>query len=414
VTSFLSILSGVALVLSVSLAGCEPGKASGHAATEAARAASDEGPTDLAPYRIELIELALRAATAIPRDPHLKDRSRAQQLVATTCLKLGRPDLAVTAADGIENWRRGAVHADLACYYALRNQPEPARRHASVAADMCNITDDWRRDRLRTMVAQALVLLGDDAEAERFESAVTEEAERGKVIGARAARAAEGSFDEQLAAMDGLLALGGFDVTVNTLTACTELFKRFYATPERRDLIERRIRTSSESLPLLVRLNLFLKLTDHALENQDRTTALRLLDEAEAISDGSAWPLRHGVPMVARLAAARARAGDVTRAREQADNALATYDSHRDNITNIDRAGILRPIAEAYRALGDADKARSIYRRAVDEGMENPNSRPRAEDVAATCCSMALHDVAPDAALWARLRGIVEGLGHPW
>jgi hypothetical protein len=53
-------------------------------------------------------------------------------------------------------------------------------------------------------------------------------------------------------------------------------------------------------------------------------------------------------------------------------------------------------------------------RRFVEEGVENPNSRPRAEDLSATCRSMALHAVEPDADLWKRMRQIGDGLGPPW
>ena len=44
----------------------------------------------------------------------------------------------------------------------------------------------------------------------------------------------------------------------------------------------------------------------------------------------------------------------------------------------------------------------------------NPNSRPRADDVCATCISMAVHGIEPDAELRARLEQIVKELGAPW
>ena len=55
-----------------------------------------------------------------------------------------------------------------------------------------------------------------------------------------------------------------------------------------------------------------------------------------------------------------------------------------------------------------------MYKTAVEEGTANPNSRPRAEDLTATCCSMALSAVEPDKELWAKLKQIYEGLGEPW
>jgi hypothetical protein len=64
--------------------------------------------------------------------------------------------------------------------------------------------------------------------------------------------------------------------------------------------------------------------------------------------------------------------------------------------------------------MGDAKTAREVYARAIDDGVENPNARPRAEDLVATCCSLALQGVEPDAATWSRLRKIHEELREPW
>ena len=56
----------------------------------------------------------------------------------------------------------------------------------------------------------------------------------------------------------------------------------------------------------------------------------------------------------------------------------------------------------------------AVYRTAIEAGSENVNARPRAEDLSATCRSMARYDVEPDAELWARIEGIENGLTDPW
>ena len=76
--------------------------------------------------------------------------------------------------------------------------------------------------------------------------------------------------------------------------------------------------------------------------------------------------------------------------------------------------GVLRPLAEAYLAQDDVATARTLYAQAVEAGVANPNSRPRAEDLSATCCSMALHGFEPDEALWARLVAVRASLAEPW
>ena len=64
--------------------------------------------------------------------------------------------------------------------------------------------------------------------------------------------------------------------------------------------------------------------------------------------------------------------------------------------------------------MGDDAAALAAYRRAVEDGAENPNARQRAEDLVATCRSMSLHAIEPDADLWARMFQIHDGLGDPW
>jgi hypothetical protein len=117
---------------------------------------------------------------------------------------------------------------------------------------------------------------------------------------------------------------------------------------------------------------------------------------------------------MARQAALRHRAGDRDQARRDLDQALALFDSQRKGIVDIFRAGALRAVAEAYQSMGDDRTALRVYKKAVEEGVANPNSRPRAEDLSATCRSMALKGVEPDAELWARIRHIQSGLGQPW
>ncbi|MGA1018145.1 MAG: hypothetical protein ACO3YY_09200, partial [Phycisphaerales bacterium] len=61
-----------------------------------------------------------------------------------------------------------------------------------------------------------------------------------------------------------------------------------------------------------------------------------------------------------------------------------------------------------------ADRARAMYLRALASGMENPNARPRAIDLAATARSMAASGFQPDAELLEEMRAIRTRLGDPW
>jgi tetratricopeptide (TPR) repeat protein len=110
----------------------------------------------------------------------------------------------------------------------------------------------------------------------------------------------------------------------------------------------------------------------------------------------------------------RHRAGDRGGAEQELAAAASRYEEERGNIVEIYRAETVRPLAEAASAMGDLARALGFYRRALEEGAVNVNARQRAEDLAATCISMALHEVEPDAALWERILEIRAGLVAPW
>ena len=138
------------------------------------------------------------------------------------------------------------------------------------------------------------------------------------------------------------------------------------------------------------------------------------MKKARALADETKWAPEDRIPLVARLAGLRFLCGEHDPAKADADAALALFDAERTKIVDIYRAKVLRSLAESYQTLGDTGDALRCYIRAVDAGVENPNSRPRADDLAATCASMAIHGVPPDGELWERLVAIGDKLGPPW
>jgi tetratricopeptide (TPR) repeat protein len=157
-----------------------------------------------------------------------------------------------------------------------------------------------------------------------------------------------------------------------------------------------------------------MELVDFSLAHEDKAKALELVNEAGKMIDSASWQPRFLIPLKARLSALRFRAGDEIPAQAQMQDALDFFFTNQEKIVNIDKAQLLRSLAEAYQAMGDNAAALDIYKRAIEAGVENPNSRPRAEDLAATCCSMALHMVEPDMKLLNRIREIHDGLNDPW
>jgi hypothetical protein len=349
-------------------------------------------------FRQELLDLAFDTASALPLEPHRKTRSRVQEDVFAAAIELGQARRALGYAARIDGWRRGAAYADLAAYCAAHDAPVQARQCVELARPLAAVSEregaqEWQRDEILAKVAKALTLLDESPKVEAL---------------------ADKAFEERLAAVDPAVQSGNLDRVRASLEMCTGLFDRFYEDADRRTRAQQKIESSWGRVPGMIRIELTIELAESALKHADASHALELVKGAHGILEEGRWLPRDLLPMAARLAKLRHRAGDSRGARTEADEALAAFDAQREEIPNVDRAGALRPLAEAYAAIGDAEAALGVYRKAVGEGIANSNSRPRVEDLAATCCSMAVADVAPDADLGARMKKIRAGLGEPW
>jgi len=359
-----------------------------------------------------MLDLAFEAASAIPLNPHIKSRSHAQKAVVAACLELRLPQRAQRYIEQIGDWRRGEAYADLAFYHARKGMPKDAELYLKLADPCTQEIEDWQKDRIKTQITQVYTLLG------QAQAAMPElgggGAESGKVDRAKAMICPPDSFDDLMKTLERLVSTKQLDAVRNALEAYAELFNRFYVDAERRALVEKEIKASWNSVPIFVRIDLLKTLAGFSLANADQAKALELIQEARKTLDSATVQPQYRIPLMAVMAELRFRAGDREGARVEAREALDLFDAKRDQIVDIYRAQMLRPIAEAYHVMGDTTASLDLYRRAVEAGTENPNSRPRAEDLVATCCSMALHAVRPGAELWSRIRVVRDGLGDPW
>ena len=407
-SGFRVVLMILGILLVVGLGGCGP-----TSEDNSASAALQDAP--LKPFQAQLLDIAFEAVSAMPLEPHIKNRSREQEEVVAACLELNQPQRALRYIERIENWRRGTAYADLA-FYAVQHgagqaEVEPYLQKALAISE--DPEEDWRKDRIKAIVGKTRVYLGQAEQAAQLKEGL-ETSETGRIAHAEAMTCPPDFFDKQMEALDTLVASEQFDVVQNALGAYAELYSRFYADPERRALIVEKIHDSWNLMPILDRIDLLIQLTRFALDHDDPTQGLVLIEEAQGITDEHEWPARFGIPLKASFAGLRFRCGDEETARTQVREALDAYDAESETILDIDKAGILCPIAEAYHTMGEDVTSLAVYQRAIEAGMENPNSRPRAEDLAATCCSMAVHGAEPDAELMKRIGEIRDGLGDPW
>lgn len=370
-------------------------------------------------FQLALLEVAHEAASAMPEYPHIKTRSKFQEHVVEACLELGQIARAAEYADSIANWRTGLAHASIGLHLAeTGGATEAIDRHLDLARRVVDEVRDetfigWRRDRVRVRIAQAEFALGRVDEAART-AAGAESSELPAYHAARATRTDELDLDAELAGLESVAERGNYEQKLTGLAICTRLYERFYGEPEARGRIRATIDALWAKLPVLVRLDVRAELATAALEHEDRETALELLRASQAEFDEGKWLTENRLPASARLARLLVRAGDPAAARLELDGSMGVFDATRERVVNIYRADALTPVAEAYAALGDRALALEVFARALEEAVENPNSRPRAEDVVELCCTLARNAIDPGEELMGRIREIQAALGDPW
>jgi len=381
---------------------------------------------ELEEWQAELLEMAFDAVSSMPLKPHIKNRSRAQERVVIACFELDQPRRAARYVEDIVNWRQGVGYADLAFYGAQRGEKQeildqlldrattlanPPVQYGKNGEELRE--QAWRLDRIRGKIARALLVQDREAEAAIYEADLTE-AERGKQNDIRAKNATAEEFDALIAELERVGKGATFDVKRNELAAKIHLYDTFYDDEEKRAIVERTLRGAWEKMPTNLRVGYLVSMADFATEHGDPKTASRLITDAEELVEAGQWNADFHVPMLARLAQARFEAGEVDAAEELAHRAWVVFDTGKERVANVFRAEALRPLAEAYVAMGNLPKAHWIYGKVLAEGALNPNSWPRSEDLADTLCSMAVHGVEPTEELWRRIRTIHEELGPPW
>jgi tetratricopeptide (TPR) repeat protein len=363
------------------------------AADKVSAATAVDGPIDA--WRADLIDLAFRTASLLPPVPHVKTRNRLQESAVDAWLQLGQPQRAQHCIEQISDWRRGTAYASRAIWYAQHNDAAAARADIEHAGEVTRRHDvkadqEWRGERIQRRIDEAEVLLK------------------------RAPSAEPPSFETTMHDIDSAVTAGNMDSILAALHVAAKVFGNVYGDAQRRATAEEKLRNGRKRLPADMAFDLTAEFADVAFQHGDTIKARELADEAQRIVDEAQWLPADHIPLLARIARLRGRVGDNEGAAKAAASGLALYDRERAKMVDVEQAGALRPLAVAYQALGRTEAAIAVYRLAVDAGALNPNSRPRAEDLCTTCCSMALSGVQPDARLHARLVQIHEGLGTPW
>jgi len=363
-------------------------------------------------YRLELLDLAWQAATSYPINPHIKNRGRAEEQVANGALQINQPHLAWGYAKKVVNWRKGACYAEIAHYLIEQGEPEHVEYFLRQAVlHSKDPKQGWRHARVKARVAAARLLIGNDEGAEGL---VEDQdfAGQGQQISAKAYGATDDEFQELIVSLDKMVKLEGYDEIWAAMLAYSELYRHHYENAERRALLVEKTRVAWKDMPGIRRFEVVLKFADAALQHEDIESAKKLIAEADEIRQSFRWTIDYDLRLRSEVAGYRTTVGQDDAARELLEGSVKLADEKLDSLQNFYRADALRPVAEAYAKLGDKERALELYARLVELGALNPNIRPRVSDITATCVSMSLHDIKPDADLLSRIRGIVDGLAE--
>lgn len=378
-------------------------------------AATPEVPAAVADeaWRESWTDFAFEVASAIPTEIHGRDRAKAQHAVVSALVAQGKLLRASQLAPAIRGWRQGEALAEIALACAKAGKPDEARSLAKQALALVPSLLDWQRERVNVMVGRVYVWLGEQDEAKKLEQGVGE-SEMGKVAAARAGKFPAEQFDAQMAGLEGWIKTKNFDLVRNSVDVALEFYPACLTDAARRGRVETLVAAANDQLAFDLRVANLLRMAEIVRTAGETDAARSLVAKADAVVTTSTWAPEDAVLQRARVARAKARVGEREQALADLEAALAQFDAAREQIVDIFRAQPLRAVAEAYAELGERDRARAIYMRAIEEGSRNPNARPRAEDLSATALSLASSGTEPDDAIAARLRAVRAGLAEPW
>lgn len=393
-------------------------------APPAAAAAAASEP--LTASQRELLQLAFDAASRFPLQPHGKNRSRAQDVVVVAAFELGAPELAVALGAKIADWRRGCAYADFAWAMAQRGETARARDYVKLAEGVVREERDdpsaqeWRGDLIQLKIARAFSALGDVDAAAKASGAIDQSSTHAVDAGwnataaERVATMTAERAPAEFAALDQGFATMSLGQQAATMTLVARMHEKFFADATLRRACEERVAVTWDKTMPTLRLDALATMVRSCHAKADGGRAAELLTAMRAIVEGHRWRSEDRMPQAARLIELANLLGQSDRARADAEAALKAYQDERDGVVDIYRAETLRPLALAWFALGDRERGEGLFALAVEEGMENPNSRPRCDDLVDACVDLARRGIEPSPKTWARLREIQQGLGEPW
>jgi tetratricopeptide (TPR) repeat protein len=222
-------------------------------------------------------------------------------------------------------------------------------------------------------------------------------------------------FELQAAAFDKAITANNFDLARGAVEGYLSWLERLPNNdPARRERIVAAVSGALAKFPADVRVRLMERTAEILAKQGDVAAARDWLSRAAAVLAATGLQEEDITPAKCDLAVSRARIGDRDEALADLDAAKRDYLERRFRIQSPFRAQSPRALAEGYAAVGDLDSAINCYQTALSDGIVNPNSCPRAEDLAATCASIARSGVPVPDDVQDRIKRIRVDFRDPW
>ena len=394
--------------------GCAQTGAGRPAPGPAAAATHGHGPAQEPPADARaLVDQAFAVACSMPGGPHARPRARTQEDAALAAIELGLEARAVEMAREIVDWRRAEVYARAAQRAARDGRREQAIALAERARAGIPQESHWSRERVALEAAVAFALAGDRARADELVPLVVE-SERARVRAALVPGLPAEALEAEADLFDRAIATRDLDMVRSAIEGWTALLRRWASDDALRARADQALDGAVAGLPVDLRIDANLSLARTYRELGRADDAARRLDEAVRTFASAELLPEDEAPVGAAVARARIAAGDAAGAETELRRLRQRFDARRGEILSTRLARSLRALGEAWAAAGDAAMARESFRDALDAGLVNPNGRPRAEDLVATCIAMATSGTVPDPLTAQRIEAVRAQLGEPW
>jgi tetratricopeptide (TPR) repeat protein len=215
-------------------------------------------------------------------------------------------------------------------------------------------------------------------------------------------------------AFDRAMATKDLDMVRSAIVGWTALLRRWSDDDALRTRAAQALDGAIAGLPVDLRIDANLQLAGTFRELGRKTDARTRLEAAIATFASAELLPEDEAPIGAMIVEARIADGDVAGAAAELRRLREQFDARRSEIMTTRLARSLRALGVAWARAGDPAMARQAFRDALDAGLVNPNGRPRAEDLVATCIAMATSGTTPDPFTAQKIEAVRKQLGEPW